>query len=113
MPMVMMPVRVQVRRWDVTREELVLVKAVCLTYTDDCPLEDPAKVQDIQYYLLKALYLLLSRRHAHPNLALARALDTLVALRDLTDIDSKSHCRPQVFEVMQKYPILRQVLLNM
>ena len=102
----------KIRKLGLTREELVLVKAVCLTYTDQCQLEEPGKVQKIQYYLLKALHVLLARRHDNPNLALARALDMLVSLRDMSEMDFKSNSRSLVLEVLREYPMLMQVLVN-
>ena len=120
----------KLRRWSVSREELVLLKAVCLTCTDQCRLEDPGKVQGIQDYLLQALLQLLQRR-GHGNgvgvggggggrggggisagVALARALDVLVALRELAEADLQSHRRVIMMEVLRDRPMLMQVLFG-
>lgn len=101
----------QFQRWDVTRDELVVLKAICLAFTDRCDLEEPKKVEEIQTLLLKCFYMLLSRRHDNPNMAFAQALDKLVALRDLTEFDIKNRSRTLVRSAYMEHPVLREVAL--
>lgn len=100
------------KKLDITKEELVVLKAICLTFSDRCELEEPKKVEKIQHRLLKSFYLLLKRRHANPSRAFTRAMDKLVGLRDMTELSMKSHSRSLVMEVLKTHPMLMEVIVH-
>nr|KAG5700452.1 hypothetical protein BaRGS_010365 [Batillaria attramentaria] len=42
---------------ELTVEEVIVLKAVCLTFADRCPMEDAGRVEDVQWTMLRCLFL--------------------------------------------------------
>ncbi|XP_025102532.1 retinoic acid receptor RXR-like isoform X3 [Pomacea canaliculata] len=99
------------QKWDITKEELVVLKAICLTFTDRCELEESRKVEEIQMAMLKCFHMLLSRRHHNANMAVAQALGKIVTLRDMTEMERQHNTRSLVKDVYKDHPMLVEVIL--
>ena len=132
LPRVQFAVASKLRRLDVLSQgELVLLKAICLTFSDRCQLRAKEKVDEVQWRLLCAFLKSLRANHGgggrggggggegggggggkEDSLRFSDVIDCLVALRTLTEVSRKAHdSTPLTAAFHRNHPVLVEVFM--
>ena len=74
---------------NLSQEEVVVLKAVCLTFSDRCDMESSANVEEIQWKMLRCFLHLIHKNHSDQTL-FYKVMNWVIAVRDLTEFSRKS-----------------------
>ncbi|KAL8573892.1 hypothetical protein ACOMHN_029340 [Nucella lapillus] len=96
---------------DLTFEEVVVLKAVCLTFGDRCHMDDATKAEEIQWMMLKCLLHLLHKNHPEEPTIFYKVVDSLVALRNLTELSRKALANSHFTEAIRNNATLFDFIL--
>ncbi|XP_025087054.1 nuclear receptor subfamily 1 group D member 1-like isoform X2 [Pomacea canaliculata] len=103
----------QLKKLTITPEEMIMVKAICLTFGDRCKMEEPEKVNQVQWKMVRCLLHLLHQSHPTHAAAMctfARIIDCLTGLRDLNEAEYQTMHSTQLYEVFLRNPLIMEVL---
>lgn len=103
----------QLKRLNVTTEEMIITKAICLTFADRCKMEEPLKVEKVQWRLVRCLLTLLKRSHPSHAAAMrifSMIINCLTGLRDLNEAEYQTLQNTQLYEVFHNNPLIMEVL---
>ncbi|KAK7105442.1 hypothetical protein V1264_016818 [Littorina saxatilis] len=78
------------QKLDLTQDEVIVLKAVCLTFTDRCAMDDPGKVEEIQWRMLRCFLCLLRRNHPGEDGLFHRVMSFVTAVRNLTELSKEA-----------------------
>ena len=97
-----------------TKGELVLLKAICLMFSDRCQLKAKDQVEEIQWKLVCVFLKSLQMNHeGRDAIRFSYVIDCLVELRTLAELNRKAHDNtPLTVAVFKNHPILMEVLLH-
>ncbi|XP_052216443.1 nuclear receptor ROR-beta-like isoform X2 [Dreissena polymorpha] len=100
------------QRLELSIEEIALLRAIVLTFTDRCELKNADQISALQEKYLDCLRYLLSKTYENPNTRLYKLIDRLLAIRDLSHINVKVN--QEFLEewgfVIDDYPLWKEML---
>ncbi|XP_046554690.1 LOW QUALITY PROTEIN: nuclear receptor subfamily 1 group D member 2-like [Haliotis rubra] len=91
-------------------EECVVIKTLCILFTDRCDLAQPEKVEEIQWKVIRCLILLQHKYHSKPMIRFAKIIDRLTAVRSLTEWNNKIAKSLYLWPAVQQSPLLLDML---
>ncbi|XP_033751352.1 nuclear receptor subfamily 1 group D member 2-like isoform X1 [Pecten maximus] len=91
-------------------EEIVLLRGVVATFRDRCKLQEPEKVEKIQWKLLNCIRWLAKKNDLNPDRRIRLLLERLTALRSLTECSHKMNKIKSGWPVMSKHPLLLDLI---
>ena len=89
---------------NLSQEEVVVLKAVCLTFSDRCDMESSAKVEEIQWKMLRCFLHLIHKNHQDQNL-FYRVMNCVVSLRSLTEMSDKAFSSIHFVDTIRSNPL--------
>ncbi|XP_048728825.2 uncharacterized protein LOC125646523 isoform X2 [Ostrea edulis] len=95
-----------------TYEEVAVLKAIILTFRDREPLQNPEKVETIQWKLVQCLKYLIHKFHKEEPHRFSAYMDRLVSMRELTEINRKVNGRMESLHlsIMKRYPLVYECI---
>lgn len=93
-----------------TVAEIVLLRGVVVTFRDRCSLQEPEKVEKIQWKLLNCLRWIAKGNKLDPDRRLRQLLERLTALRTLTEMSNTMNSIKAKWPIMKKHPLLLDLL---
>ncbi|XP_076457521.1 nuclear hormone receptor E75-like [Babylonia areolata] len=96
---------------ELTFEEVVVLKAVCLTFTDRCDMDDGAKVEEIQWRMTRCFLHLLGKNHPEDPGLFYRVMNCLVELRVLTELSRKALANTHFSDAIRNNAALYDLIL--
>ncbi|XP_052065231.1 nuclear receptor subfamily 1 group D member 1-like [Mytilus californianus] len=103
-------VTTKLQKCNMTIEEVTLLRAITLTAGDRCDLENPAKVEEIQWKLIGFLRSLLKKSYDNPEQRLWQLFDIMTSLRNLESVAKNIHELRSKWAVMQDHPLVLDVI---
>ncbi|KAH3883471.1 hypothetical protein DPMN_007428 [Dreissena polymorpha] len=99
-------------RLELSIEEIALLRAIILTFTDRCELKNADQISALQEKYLDCLRYLLSKTFENPSTRLYRLIDRLLAIRDLSHINVKANQKflEEWGFLMHDYPLWKEML---
>ncbi|KAK3101350.1 hypothetical protein FSP39_002900 [Pinctada imbricata] len=91
-------------------EEVCILRGIVLTFTDRCVLQEPNKVEEIQWNLIQCLKYLISKYHPEDSSSrrFSKYMDGLTVMRELTELNKK--CNRQLeklhWSIIKSYPLV-------
>ncbi|KAK7451160.1 hypothetical protein BaRGS_00039872 [Batillaria attramentaria] len=102
----------RLKRYSFTPEEMVVIKAICLTSTDRSPLQQPEKVEEIQWLMVRCLLRLFERRcPGKSGKLLSDAVEALRVCRDKKELSDRAKRLDILKEAYSKHQLLEEVIL--
>lgn len=92
-------------------DEIGLIRAIIIMSVDRCTLDEPKKVEDIQWKLVNCLDYHLNQKDSTNKKRLAKIFDRLMSLRSLTEWNLKLiHSMKVEWAVFRQNPLLYEIL---
>lgn len=98
------------QKLDLSKEEVIVLKAVCLTFSDRCQLENAKGVEEIQWKMLGCFFHLLDKNHSDKVL-FYKVMNWLIAVRNLTELSRKALTGTHFSEVIRNHSTLVDMIL--
>ncbi|CAL1539111.1 unnamed protein product [Lymnaea stagnalis] len=95
---------------DVTPEEMVLIKTVCLTFPDRTPLQNKDAVERMHWMMVSCLLHTLEKNRPGDSAIFPLIVSKLVELRTLTDIAMRAHKSAIYQDVLKESPLLSEMV---
>ncbi|KAL3842002.1 hypothetical protein ACJMK2_020076 [Sinanodonta woodiana] len=95
-----------------TIEETALIRAICLTFTDRCTLDEPEKIENLQLKYISCLVYYLQTHSDQPGKRLAAIFDRLYAVRSLShrNIEVNQEFLHSWGFLIHEYPLWNEML---
>ncbi|XP_022303841.1 nuclear receptor ROR-gamma-like isoform X2 [Crassostrea virginica] len=95
-----------------TYEEVAVLKAIIITFRDRVPLQNPEKVEAIQWKLVQCLKYLIKKFHKEEPHRFSWYMNKLVSMRELTEINRKVNGRMENLHmsIMKRYPLVYECI---
>ncbi|KAL5006961.1 hypothetical protein ScPMuIL_015767 [Solemya velum] len=92
-------------------EEIAILRGIVLTFRDRCILEEPEKVERLQWKLMNCLLYLLNKNQTCPSHRLTSIIDRLTAMRNLTDMNKQISQNLDIeWIVLKNYPLVCELM---
>lgn len=100
------------QRLKLTYEEVAVLKAIIITFRDRAPLQNPEKVETIQWKLVQCLKYLIAKFHKDEPHRFSAYMDKLIFMRELTEINRKVNGRMENLHmsIMKRYPLVYECI---
>ena len=95
---------------DLTKDEVVVLKAVCLTFGDRCVMEGADEVEEIQWRMLRCFLHLIRKNHSDQTL-FYKVMNCVVAMRNLTELSRKALCNIHFADAIRSNSSLVDMIL--
>lgn len=102
----------KIKTFNLSLEEIALVRMIALTYTDRCTLTDTERIQHLQVKYVECLQYHLTKTVVNPGQRLYQLFNLLLSLRDLTHLNIKANKKflKEWDFVMHDYPLWKEML---
>ncbi|KAK7451150.1 hypothetical protein BaRGS_00039862 [Batillaria attramentaria] len=102
----------RLKRYTFTQEEMVVIKAICLTSQDRSPLQQPEKIEEIQWLMVRCLLRLFERRcPGKSGKLLSDAVEALRVCRIVKELSDSVQKVDILKAVYSKHKLLEEVIL--
>nr|KAG5685761.1 hypothetical protein BaRGS_004407 [Batillaria attramentaria] len=102
----------RLKRYTFTQEEMVVIKAICLTSQDRSPLQQPEKIEEIQWLMVRCLLRLFERRcPGKSGKLLSDAVEALRVCRIVKELSDNVQKVDILKAVYSKHKLLEEVIL--
>ncbi|KAJ8298664.1 hypothetical protein KUTeg_022724, partial [Tegillarca granosa] len=93
-----------------TEEEVALIRGIVITFRDRCELQEPDRVEQIQWRLINCLRVFNKRRGLNPDLRLCQIFDRLTALRSISEMCRKLDQQKAQWSAIKDHPLVLDVI---
>ncbi|KAL8589200.1 hypothetical protein ACOMHN_017002 [Nucella lapillus] len=103
----------KLQKLQVTPEEMIIIKAICLTAGDRCMFANPDMVARIQWRMIRCLQHLLHKRctsHSQFVSIFSKVFMGLTDLRDLNEAEYQTIQSTQLYQLFTEHPLIMEVL---
>ena len=101
----------KMQKLDLSKEEIVFLCAVNIFSTDNCELEAPGRVEELQWFLVRCLLHNLRRRYRVRTFSVfARIVDSLVEMQSAVEIVKRTLVCTHFSDIIQTHPMLMDML---
>ncbi|XP_076450705.1 retinoic acid receptor gamma-like isoform X2 [Babylonia areolata] len=103
----------KLQKLQVSAEEMIIIKAICLMAGDRCSFEDPDKVSKIQWRMIRCLQYLLKKRlstHSEFVSIFSKVFICLTDLRDLNEAEYQTIQSTQLYQLFTEHPLIMEML---
>ncbi|CAC5410297.1 unnamed protein product [Mytilus coruscus] len=101
---------VSIQKCRLTVEEVTLARAIVLTFSDRCVLEEPEKVDKIQWHLVNCLRCVAKKNFKNPDERLWKIFDKFILLRDFAEYGREVDSIRCKWEAMKKHPLVLEMI---
>ncbi|XP_076116006.1 nuclear receptor ROR-beta-like [Mytilus galloprovincialis] len=101
---------VSIQKCQLTVEEVTLARAIVLTFSDRCVLEEPEKVDKIQWHLVNCLRCVAKKNFKNPDERLWKIFDKFILLRDFAEYGREVNNIRCKWEAMKNHPLVLEMI---
>lgn len=98
------------RKCNLSAEEATLARGIVLTFTDQCTLQEPEKVEKIQWYLVNCLRTVAKKSYKNPDERLWKILDKFTLLRSVSNYGREMDNIKAQWPVMKDHPLVLEII---
>lgn len=91
---------------------LILLNFEIYIFTDRCELQEPDRVEQIQWRLINCLRVFNKRRGLNPDLRLCQIFDRLTALRSISEMCRKLDQQKAQWSAIKDHPLVLDVITS-
>ncbi|XP_052065223.1 nuclear receptor subfamily 1 group D member 1-like isoform X2 [Mytilus californianus] len=99
-----------IQKCRLTVEEVTLARAIVITFSDRCVLQEPEKVDKIQMNLVNCLRCIAKKNHKNPDERIWQIFDKFMILRSLSEHGPEIYARRSKWDAVKDRPLLLEMI---
>ncbi|CAC5410290.1 unnamed protein product [Mytilus coruscus] len=99
-----------IQKCRLTVEEVTLARAIVITFSDRCVLQEPEKVDKIQMHLVNCLRCIAKKNHKNPDERIWQIFDKFMILRSLSEHGPEIYAKRSKWDAVKDRPLLLEMI---